>query len=174
MIKIGVISDTHISRIDREAELLIETLSDFFRDCQLLIHAGDIVSSAFLEELEKIAPVEAVKGNMDLPEIAGKLPEKKLIEVAGRIIGITHGGGPPNGIRKRIQVGFELKPDIIVYGHTHEAFKGYEDGIFFFNPGSPNDTRFTSRNSVGIITIDKRMIDAKILRFNWDEIVFKR
>ncbi|MCX7831848.1 MAG: metallophosphatase family protein [Actinobacteria bacterium] len=171
--KIGIISDTHIFAIDDEAEVLLKFLNKHFADCDLLLHAGDIVSVDFIEELSKIAPVEAVSGNMDLEKTKSKFPPKKIIEVENKIIGLIHGSGPPQGIHQRICVGFTIKPDIIVYGHTHEPFQGYENGVFYINPGSPNDTRFAFVNSVAILELNKRKIDTQIVKFDWSEI-FKK
>jgi hypothetical protein len=77
-------------------------------------------------------------------------------------IGIIHGWGSPHGIRQRIRTSFE-SVDAIIYGHTHQAFCAYEEGIFFFNPGSATDSRFTSSNSIGIIRIDGKMIEGEII-----------
>lgn len=167
MTRIGVLSDTHIFAIDDEAEVLLKFLENVFAGCDLILHAGDIVSSEFIEELQKIAPVEAVSGNMDLERTRATFPPKKIIEVENKLIGLIHGSGPPQGIHSRIYVAFTIKPDIIVYGHTHEPFQGYENGVFFLNPGSPNDTRFAFVNSVAVLEIDKRKFSADIIKFDW-------
>jgi len=173
MIKIGIISDTHIFAIDDEAEALLSFLARAFSKCDLIFHAGDIVSAEFIDELSKILPVEAVSGNMDPCQTRAKYPPKKIIEVEGKIIGLIHGSGPPQDIRSRLYFAFTIKPDIIVYGHTHEPFKGYENGIYYLNPGSPNDRRFATVNSYAILTVARRKLDAEIVKFNWEDVYKK-
>jgi hypothetical protein len=170
MIRIGIISDTHISAIDEDAERLINLLNRLFVGCDLIVHAGDIISVEFVKELQRVFHVEAVHGNMDLPQTRQTYPQKKIIEADGKFIGIIHGSGPPEGIRKRVTVNFDIKPDIIIYGHTHEPFAGFDEGIYFINPGSPNDTRFAFVNSVAVLTISNRKHNAEIIRFKWSEI----
>jgi putative phosphoesterase len=173
MIRIGVISDTHIFAIDDEAEALLTFLSKAFLECDLIFHAGDIVSTEFVDELSKILPVEAVSGNMDPGVTRAKFPPKKIIEIEGKMVGLIHGTGPPQDIRSRLYVAFTIKPDIIVYGHTHEPFEGYENGIFYLNPGSPNDRRFALINSYAILTIERRKVQSKIVKFDWDSVYRK-
>lgn len=170
MIRIGIISDTHISAIDEEAEKLLNLLNKLFVDCDLVIHAGDIISVEFIKELNRFFQVEAVHGNMDLPQTRQTYPQRKIIEAEGKLIGVIHGSGPQEGIRKRVAINFEIKPDIIIYGHTHEPFAGYDEGIYFINPGSPNDTRFAFVNSVALLTISNRKHNAEIIKFKWNEI----
>lgn len=173
MIRIGIISDTHIFAIDDEAEALLTFLAKAFSGCDLIFHAGDIVSTEFIDELSKILPVEAVSGNMDPGRTRAKYPPKKIVEVEGKMIGLIHGSGPPQDIRSRLYVAFIIKPDVIVYGHTHEPFKGYENGIYYLNPGSPNDRRFAAVNSYAILTVARRKLEAEIVKFDWDNIYKK-
>lgn len=158
--KIGVVSDTHISNASsQDARRLLDKLKEVFTGVDTIFHAGDIVSLCFLEELKKIAPVEAVHGNMDLLDTLRALPEKKLLEVGRLKIGLIHGLGPPAGLRKRIVSKYFVKPDLIIYGHTHEPFDGTEGGIRFINPGSPNDKKFASVNTVGLLFIENCRVE---------------
>jgi len=155
MKRIGILSDTHMNKPDAFLE---EIASRHFSDVDLIIHAGDLVSIEVLDvfrEMDK--DVVAVCGNMDGNDIRQALPMTRTIEIEGMRIGIIHGWGAPNGIRQRIINSFR-DVDSIIYGHTHECFCGYESGIHFFNPGSPVDSRFTSRRSVGIIAIHEHTI----------------
>jgi hypothetical protein len=106
--------------------------------------------------------VVAVCGNMDLPDVQRAFPVARIITVEDVRIGVIHGWGSPNGIRTRIRNSFQ-DVDAIIYGHTHQAFSGREAGIFFFNPGSVTDSRFTSPCSLGIIRIDKDRIEGEII-----------
>ena len=92
MLKIGVVSDTHISR----SEELPKELLTAFAGVDLILHAGDLVSLAVLEGLKKIAPeVCAVWGNMDPPDVKQALPEKRIIQAKQFRIGLIHGSGAP-------------------------------------------------------------------------------
>ena len=81
--KIGVISDTHIR--DSEHKLPARLL-EAFKDCELILHAGDLVDLSVIEQLKKIAKVEAVRGNMDLPKTQAALQDKKILDISGKKI----------------------------------------------------------------------------------------
>ena len=156
--KFGIVSDTHIPV---RASSLPDELNTIFSGVDKIIHAGDLEDPRVLDDLAAIAPVTAVAGNMD-HSVYG-LPVKKSLTIGSIKIGIMHGaGGPKNNIRP-----FLLKQlpghDIIIYGHTHEAFWGEEGGIWFMNPGSPTDHIFTSRQSVGLLTIDNDTFNGEII-----------
>src|SRR5688500_8811324 len=87
-------------------------------DAELILHAGDVVGAAVLEELERLAPVEAVAGNMDEPALLAALPERRVVEVDGARVGIVHAPGPAVGRGERLVAAF---PDChaVIYGHTH-------------------------------------------------------
>jgi hypothetical protein len=99
---------------------------------------------------------------MDGQEVRSMYPACRTIIVEDIIIGITHGWGSPQGIRPRIMATFS-KVDAIIYGHTHQAFSGTEAGIFFFNPGSPTDLRFTTNRTIGIIEVHGDRIKGEIV-----------
>ncbi len=153
---LGVISDTHLYRKPVPARVLRA-----LQGTDLILHAGDIVEMAVLEELEGIAPVTAVAGNMDLSDVTAILPVKRVVEVAGRRIGLIHGSGDPHTMVTRIRGEFQ-DVEAIVFGHTHQACSLTEDGIFFFNPGSPTDKMFAAFNSVGILTVGEEL-EARIV-----------
>jgi putative phosphoesterase len=160
MTRIGVISDTHLSGPDR---VLGEILASRFMDVDMIIHAGDLVALRVLEALGASGrEVAAVCGNMDGPDVRACLPQTRTVTVEGAVIGIVHGWGAPAGIRQRVLSLFK-GVDAIVYGHTHQAYAGIEAGVYFFNPGSPTDSRFTTSCSVGIITADKKRIEGTVV-----------
>lgn len=161
MTKIGVLSDTHITEPDKAFMTLIER---HLKDSDMIVHAGDMVTLSVLDPFLAMGKeVIAVCGNMDHADVQGAYPASRTIMVEDIRIGIIHGWGSPNGIRSRIKESFTCDPGMIIYGHTHQAFSGEEHGIFFFNPGSPTDSRFTTSRSVGIITIDKHSIRGEII-----------
>jgi putative phosphoesterase len=126
------------------------------------LHAGDIEADWVLDELEVIAPVIAVSGNMDM--LLRQLPHKRELQLANHWIGLIHGsGGPRNQIREKIRKEFK-RAELIIYGHTHLPFWGEEGGIKFMNPGSPTDNIFSPYLSVGLIEITQRNIRGEILQ----------
>jgi putative phosphoesterase len=161
MIKIGVISDTHLpSRSPILPPIILEKL----QGVQMILHAGDWEELFFLPELEKIAPVYGVQGNMDSLEIKRKLPIKRFINVENIKIGLIHGSGSPFGIKERIKKEFiGDNVNVIVFGHTHQSLIEWDEDILFFNPGSPTDKFFTTKNSIGILYIDKDKVWGEII-----------
>ena len=158
--KIGVISDTHISR---EKPHLPDVIYNAFKDVDLILHAGDLVGISVLDELKKLAETQAVYGNMDGPKVRKVLPEKRIIKAGKFTIGLTHGHGPPFNLIDRVKREFTEKVDVIVFGHSHSPINEARDGILFFNPGSLTDKIFARYNSYGILTINDE-IKGKIVR----------
>jgi putative phosphoesterase len=148
---LGVLSDTHLYR--QEVPLRVLRALD---GVDLIIHAGDIVEMAVLEQLESLAPTVAVAGNMDHGDVREALPEKRVIEVAGRPLGLMHGSGALQNITSRLRREFD-RVDVVIFGHTHRVYNREEDGIFFFNPGSPTDKMFAPFRSVGILELGEEV-----------------
>jgi putative phosphoesterase len=143
--KIGVISDTHASSFTQLPGRILRALAGV----DLIIHTGDFVARDVLDGLKRLGELKAVRGNMDSEELKQLLPEKEILEIEGRRVGIIHGWGSPHGIDDRVGGMFE-DVDIIVYGHSHHSQNGVKRGILFFNPGQ-------ARNSFGILTIDREV-----------------
>ena len=160
-VKIGVISDTHLTSCD---ERLTRLLKDHFRDADLILHAGDLVDIKVLDAFAG-KEVKAVCGNMDLPSVRQSLPKKLVLELNNYKVGLIHGWGMPFGIEGKLlkEIG---RVDCLVYGHTHRATNAVKDGILFFNPGSATDTRFASRNTVGMLEIGEG-IRGEIIELNY-------
>lgn len=146
-VMMGVVSDTHLFRQPVPAAVLRAV-----EGVDLILHAGDILEMAVVEELEEVAPVIAVSGNMDHGDARELLPAKRELELAGYRVGLIHGSGAPAGITGRLRGEFE-DVDLVVFGHTHQAYNRIEDGVYFFNPGSPTDKMFAPYRSVGIIDL---------------------
>ena len=158
--KIGVISDTHLSSGNCE---LPEELISGLKTCGLIIHAGDLVDTCVLEPLNRISKVEAVCGNMDNHKVRSELEDKKILNIEGKKICVMHGYGRPDALVDILKKEFfSEKPDIIIFGHSHTPKNEYIDGVLFFNPGSVTDTVFAPYRSYGIIEIDKGGIKAEI------------
>ena len=105
-----------------------------------------------LDELRAIAPVEAVRGNMDHHPALLNLPVKRVISAGNRSIGLTHGSGAPHGLAARVLRMFD-GVDCVVFGHSHRTFNETVNGVLLFNPGTPTDRRFSSAHTYGIIEI---------------------
>lgn len=159
--KVGVISDTHLTGCD---ERLTRLLKDRFRDADLILHAGDLVDLRVLDAFAG-KEVRAVCGNMDPPSVRQALPRKLVLELNNFKVGLIHGWGMPFGIEGKLlkEIG---QVDCLVYGHTHRAANAVKDGILFFNPGSATDTRFASRNTVGMLEIGDA-IRGEIIELNY-------
>jgi putative phosphoesterase len=106
-----------------------------------VLHAGDFVSLAFLEELRAIGPpVEGVCGNMDEPALTDSLPKQRVVEVDDVRIGVVHDAGPRAGREARLAARFE-DCDAVVYGHTHVPQVERFQHLWVLNPGSPTERR---------------------------------
>lgn len=161
MIRIGVISDTHIP--DRAKEIPKVILEDF-KNVSLILHAGDLVVLDVLKRLNDICEVIAVFGNMDGKETKEVLPEKRTINIGKFKIGLFHGWGAPSNLINLVKKEFQKdKCDVIIFGHSHSPLNELRDGILFFNPGTPTDKIFSPYNSYGILEIDEE-INAKVIR----------
>lgn len=147
---IGVISDTHVRSFAELPQNLVAALAK----TDLIIHAGDVTTLDVIKGLERLAPVKGVYGNMDLPEVKVVFPQKQVIEVGGKKIGIMHGNGGPWMIEWRVRQAFN-DVDAIIFGHSHEAFNNIIDGILLFNPGRVS-------KSYGLLEIGDK-IEGKII-----------
>ena len=149
--KIGVIADTHVHRISELPSSLINELTRM----DMVLHLGDFHSEDLVNDLKEISDFRGVAGNHDM-HIPG-LPEKDLVEVNGKRIGIIHGHGCvfPFGFKWGLMTQFEGKMDAILYGHTHSVRNTVEEGVLFFNPGSVCGRFPAMHRSYGILTIEE-------------------
>ena len=151
--KIGVISDTHLEEVGPQ---LISIYRNHFSDVDMIMHAGDVVSTAVVDFLDNRKPLHLVQGNMDSFEIKKRYPKKKVIDVQGFRLGLIHGWGSPAGIEKRIRSEFD-DADVIVYGHSHMPAYHNEGGVIFFNPGSAAGYSVSGVHSIGILDISEEI-----------------
>lgn len=151
--KIGVIADTHVRHISDLPHSLIRDL----RQMDMVIHLGDFHSEDLVNDLKEITNFRGVAGNHD-SHIPG-LPEKDLVAVNGKRIGIIHGHGCvfPFGFKWGLLTQFDGKPDAILYGHTHSARNTMEEGILFFNPGSVLGRFPAMHRSYGILSVGEEL-----------------
>ncbi len=137
--RVGLISDTH-GLLRREA---LEAL----RRSELIIHAGDVGDAKILEELRKLAPVVAVRGNVDTEEWARTLPLTTVAEAGAALIYVLH---DVNALDlDPAAAGFHL----VVSGHSHKPGKIKRDGVLYVNPGSAGPRRFQLPISVARLNL---------------------
>lgn len=157
---IGVISDTHIPE---RADKIPKSVFDAFKDVEMILHAGDIVSMNVLQELENLAPTLCVQGNMD--RMYGlKLPKQEVIEVNGIKIGLNHGEVYPRGDTQQLKyIGMEMGVEVLITGHTHTSFIKELDEMLLLNPGSPTAPRM-SDPSIMLVDVQENSLDARIIK----------
>jgi hypothetical protein len=149
-ITLGVISDTHgLLRPEALAAL---------QGSDRILHAGDVGAAKILDALAKIAPVTAVRGNVDTAQWARSLPETEVIEVGGVLVYMLHDIGQ-----------LDLKPEaagfaVVVYGHSHQPKIEEKNRVLFFNPGSAGPRRFNKPVSVGKLTLLAGRVHPEILK----------
>ena len=156
-IRIGVITDTH--------GLFDPAIRRHFRGVDHILHAGDIGDRSVIEQLEQIAPVTAVSGNVD-DEQSG-YPSEAVIELAGRRIAIRHILYESGKLTKDGRAFLDREqPDICVFGHTHQSKTEWFGKTLLFNPGSAGPKRFSLPRGIGRLTILKEKILPKLIRLS--------
>ena len=130
--KIGVLSDTHVP--DRQDEIPAAILEGL-RGVDIIVHAGDLTCLEVIDTLARIAPVRAVSGNMDPPEVRSKLGETLVFRAGGKTIAVLHGRGSPEDTENRARSSFP-EADVVIFGHTHRSFVEQRGKTLLLNPGS--------------------------------------
>ncbi len=157
--KVGILSDTHVPGA---ANALPPDVFRLFQGVDLILHCGDIVDLALLEELKAIAPVEAVAGNMDDLEAHRVLGVKKVLTLGKFTVGLIHGKFRIDVQKEMIRKEFG-NVDLIVYGHSHHAYWGKVGDALFLNPVSPTDSKHAPFHSVAILDVGEEL-HAEIIR----------
>ena len=147
--KVGVISDTHGLLRPEAVELL--------QGSEHIIHAGDIGSAEIIPALEKIAPVTAIRGNVDTQAWARRFAETEVVELGGLHIYVIHDANALDLNPKA--AGFAA----VISGHSHQPKQEMKDGVLYFNPGSAGPRRFKLPVSVGRMEITGGNLHAEIL-----------
>lgn len=120
---------------------------------ELILHAGDFVRAPVLEELGRLAPVEAVAGNMDEPALIEQLPERRVVGFEGARIGMVHVPGAAAGRAARLAAAFP-GCDAVVYGHTHIPEVSRVGDVWVLNPGSPTERRGAPAHSMVMLEVE--------------------
>lgn len=130
----------------------------------LILHAGDVCRAETLEELAAFAPVRAVLGNNDGPDVAAwGAPERLELDLAGLPVAMVHDSGPAIGRARRLRRIFPAAA-LVVFGHSHIPWDETVGDQRAFNPGSPTDRRRQPRGTMGELVIeDARLLSARIV-----------
>jgi putative phosphoesterase len=158
--RIAVISDTHMPKGSR---VLPGQCVARLAAADLVLHCGDLVSLAFLEELRAIGPpVEAVLGNIDELALHGLLPEERVVEGGGARIGMVHVPGPASGRAERLRRRFP-DCDAVLFGHTHTPVVERAGSVWLLNPGSPTERRRAPRRTMLELSVEAGAIAPELV-----------
>lgn len=149
--KIGIISDTH--------GIWRPQVAEAFRGVHEILHAGDVGSPDILEKLKEIAPVWAVRGNVDDQDDTAALPGELEREIAGVQFLMRHIGSTVEAAPTDLKRLLELrKIRVFVFGHSHKEYTGYLGQTLFFNPGAAGPRRFSLPLSVATMELESGKI----------------
>ena len=159
--RIAVLADTHAPRFWKRCP---PAVAEHLDGVDLILHAGDVCTAGVLRELETFAPVFAVLGNNDGPEVAEwGAPEILETTLDGLSVAMIHDSGPAGGRGYRLRRRFP-DADLVVFGHSHIPWDRTTDGQRAFNPGSPTDRRRQPVGTLGLLTVETgRVLDATIV-----------
>ena len=150
---VGIISDTH--------GLLRPEAVDALQGTDFIIHAGDIGKAAIIDELSTIAPIVAVRGNMDNEDWAYKLKRSEIVEKNNILLYVIHDIGR-----------MDLDPAVsdirvLISGHSHRPSTGSHKGVLYINPGSAGPRRSKLPVSLALLHINGKSLDAQIIKLKY-------
>ena len=150
-LRVVALSDTHAPRRWKSCP---PPVAAQLRLADVILHAGDVCAAWVLDELAGYAPVRAVLGNNDGPDVAawGAPPDLEL-DLGGLRVAMIHDSGPAARRTARMRRRYPAA-DLVVFGHSHIPLDQTADGIRIFNPGSPTDRRRQPRGTVGVLRIE--------------------
>lgn len=160
---VGLISDTHVPS---RAKYIPKIVFKIFENVDFIIHAGDLVKLEVIDELEHLAPVLAVHGNMDGSEVRVALPKLNTLKIYNWKIGVMHDPNTMFGMGKMRELSKQNDFDAFVYGHTHNANIKWEGKTLYVNPGSPTDPipSFMNKPSLALLKITKDTMNPEIIQ----------
>jgi uncharacterized protein len=146
---VGIISDTH--------GLLRPEAVQALQGCHHIIHAGDIGAPEIIPTLDKIAPVTAIRGNIDTEPWTAKFPPTEVVELDGVFLYVIHDVKAID-LNPRA-AGFAA----VISGHSHQPIQQWRDHVLYFNPGSAGPRRFKLPISLGILKIAGKKVEGRII-----------
>jgi uncharacterized protein len=161
MMRVVALADTHAPRRWKSCP---PPVAEQLRGADLILHAGDVCTAAVLDELSGYAPLLAVLGNNDGPDVADwGAPETLQADLDGLQVAMLHDSGAAPGRLRRLRRQF---PDagLVVFGHSHIPLDESGDGLRILNPGSPTDRRRQPRGTLAVLTIESgQLVEARIV-----------
>lgn len=159
--RVVALADTHAPRRWKGC---LPPVAEQLRLADLILHAGDVCTAALLDELSGYAPVLAVLGNNDGPDVAEWGAQETLqADLDGLHVAMLHDSGAAPGRLRRLRRRF---PDagLVVFGHSHIPLDESADGLRILNPGSPTDRRRQPRGTLAVLTIESgQLVEARIV-----------
>lgn len=162
-VRVVVLADTHLHDRDLSRRDLPDHAWDLIRQCDVVLHAGDVLEVGLLRRLAGMATTYAVLGNNDLA-LVGQLPETRVIDLAGVCVAMIHDSGRRAGRPKRLRSRFP-GADIVVFGHSHIPCDEVGlDGQVLFNPGSATTRRSQPACTLGrLVLAQGRIVERQIV-----------
>jgi putative phosphoesterase len=151
-IVVGIIADTH--------GLLLPAAIKALESVDLIVHAGDVGNTEVLDDLKSIAPVYAVRGNMDMLEGLRELPETEVVEVGDVLLYVIH------NIHRLDIVPSKAGFDAVIFGHLHCPSLSEQEGVLFLNPGSAAQPRRNYPASLALLNVNGDSMKAKIVNID--------
>ena len=153
--RIGVISDTH--------GYFDERIPELFDDVDLILHAGDVDGAQILERLSGLAPVCAVRGNVDTDDGCASLPVSLQVVAAGFTLFMTHIFALPAEGQAPDLPEPVPSPQAVIFGHSHQQCLERRGGVLYLNPASAGRQRSGNPRSLGLITATADSLEARLL-----------
>jgi putative phosphoesterase len=159
--KVAVLADTHAPSRWKSCP---PAVARELEGVDLILHAGDVCRAWVLEELAGFAPVRAVLGNNDAPDVAAwGAPETLRLDLDGLAAAMVHDAGPAAGRPGRLKRRFP-GAELVVFGHSHIPLDLADEEVRIFNPGSPTDRRRQPRGTIGLLRVEAgRLLEARIV-----------
>jgi uncharacterized protein len=156
-----ILADTHVPRFRPE---LPAGLGPYLGACDVILHAGDVTDPALLDGLAAHAPVLAVRGNADGPDLAAWGADERLeAQIAGVEVAMVHDSGPSRGRPARLARWFP-RAELIVYGHSHIPSVVRDGPRLLVNPGSPTWKRRQAHPTVALARLDQGRVWATLIK----------
>jgi uncharacterized protein len=159
--RVVALADTHAPRRWKSCP---PPVAELLRQADVILHAGDVCTASVLDELSGYAPVLAVLGNNDGPDVAdwGATPILQT-DLDGLRVAMIHDSGAAAGRPQRMRRRFP-DAELVVFGHSHIPLDDQSGGVRIFNPGSPTDRRRQPHGTVGVLQIEAgRLVTAEII-----------
>jgi hypothetical protein len=160
--RVVVTGDTHLG--PRRRGPLPAALLAACAAADRILHTGDVIDAALLDELAALAPLDGVAGNCDGWDVAARLPAEQTLEIGGALIAMIHDAGRREVRRELLRARFPAAR-VVCFGHSHLPVCDDRDGLLLLNPGSPTERRRARWHSYAELTIGPgSALEARIVR----------